>query len=62
MLGLPFPAKDIGISYSSFGALFDIAENYATNRNNAILEMIRKIKTLPDININSTVRKYQKVP
>ena len=24
--------------------------------------MIRKIKTLPDININSTVRKYQKVP
>ena len=60
MLDLPFPAEDIGISYSVFGALFDIAEKYATNRNNAILEMVRKITTLPDINIKSTVRKYQK--
>ena len=60
MLDLPFPAEDIGISYSLFAALFDIAENYATNRNNAILEMIRKITTLPDINIKSTVRKYKK--
>ena len=32
MLDLPFPAEDIGISYSVFGALFDIAENYATNK------------------------------
>ena len=60
MLDLPCPAEDIGISYSVFGALFDIAEKYATNRNNAILEMVRKITTLPDINIKSTVRKYQK--
>ena len=60
MLDLPFPAEDIGIRYSIFAALFDIAENYATNRNNAILEMITKITTLPDINIKSTVRKYQK--
>ena len=60
MLDLPFPAEDIGISYSVFGALFDIAEKYATNRNNAILEMVRKITTLPDINIKSTVRKYKK--
>ena len=60
MLDLPFPAEDIGISYSVFGALFDIAEKYATNRNNAILEMVRKITTLPNINIKSTVRKYQK--
>ena len=58
-LDLSYPAEDIGISYSVFGALFDIAENYATNRNNAILEMIRKITTLSDINIKSTVRKYQ---
>ena len=60
MLDLPLPAEDIGINYSVFGALFDIAENYATNKNNAILEMIRKITTLPDINIKSTVTKYQK--
>ena len=60
MLDLPCPAEDIGISYSVFGALFDIAEKYATNRNNAILEMVRKITTLSDINIKSTVRKYQK--
>ena len=60
MLDLPFPAQDIGISYSVLEALFNIAENYATNRNNAILEIIRKITTLPDINIKSTVRKYQK--
>ena len=60
MLDLPFPAEDIGISYSVFGALFDFAEKYATNRNNAILEMVSKITTLPDINIKSTVRKYQK--
>ena len=60
MLDLPFPAEDIGISYSVFGALFDIAENYATNRNNAIFEMIRKY--LPDINIKSIVRKYQQQP
>ena len=59
-LDLPFPAEDIGISYSVFGALFDIAEKYATNRNNAILEMVRKITTLSDINIKSTVRKYKK--
>ena len=58
MLDLPFPAEDIGISYSVFGALFDIAENYANTRNNAILEMIRKITALPNINIKSTVRKY----
>ena len=60
MLDLPLPAEDIGINYSVFGALFDITENYATNKNNAILEMIRKITTLPDINVKSTVRKYQK--
>ena len=60
MLDLPFPAEDICISYSVFEALFDIAENYATNENNAILETIRKITTLPDINIESTVRKYKK--
>ena len=60
MLDLPFPAKDIGISSSVFIALFDIAENYATNRNYAILEMIRKITTLPDINIKSTVRNIKK--
>ena len=35
-------------------------ENYGTNRNNAILEMIRKITTLLDINIQSLNRKYQK--
>ena len=60
MLDLSFPAEDIGISYSVYGVLFDIAENYATNRNNAILEMIRKITTFPEINIKSTVRKHQK--
>ena len=60
MLDLPFPAEDIGISYSVFGALFNIAENYATNRNNAIFKMIRKY--LPDINIKSTVRKYLQQP
>ena len=60
MLDLPFPAEDIGISYSVFEALFDIAENYANNRNIAILEMVGKITTFPDINIKSTVRKYQK--
>ena len=61
MLDLLFPAEDIGISYSVFGTLFDIAEeNYATNRNTTILEMIRKITTLPGINIKSTVRKYKK--
>ena len=60
MLDLSFPAEDIGISYSVFEALFDIAENYANNRNIAILEMVRKITTFPDINIKSTVRKYQK--
>ena len=60
MLDLPFPAEDIGIWYSIFAALFDIAENYATNRNNAILEMITKITTLPEIKFKSTVRKYQK--
>ena len=60
MLDLPFPAEDICISYSVCEALFDIAENYATNENNAILEIIRKITTLPDINIESTVRKYKK--
>ena len=60
MLDLPLPAEDIGINYSVFGALFDIAENYATNKNNAILEMIRKITTLPDIKVKSTVTKYQK--
>ena len=32
VLDLPFPAEDISISYSVFGVLFDIAENYATNR------------------------------
>ena len=58
MLDLPFPTEDIGISYSVFGALFDIAENYDTDRNNIILEMIRKMTTLHDINIKSTVRKY----
>ena len=60
MLDLSFPAEDIGISYSVFEALFDIAENYANNRNIAILEMVGKITTFPDINIKSTVRKYQK--
>ena len=60
VLDLLFPAEDIGISYSVFGALFHIAENFATNKNNAILEMIKKIITLPDINIKSSVRKYQK--
>ena len=60
MLDLPFPVEDIGISYSVFEALFDIAENYANNRNIAILEMVGKITTFPDINIKSTVRKYQK--
>ena len=60
MLELSFPAEDICISYLVFGALFDIAENYAINRNNAILEMIRKITTLPDSNIKSTVSIYQK--
>ena len=60
ILDLPFPVEDIGISYSVFGALFDIAENYATDRNNAILKMITKITTLPDINIKSAVRKYLK--
>ena len=60
MLDLPFPVEDIGISYSVFGALFDIAENYATDRNNAILKMITKIKTFPDINIKSAVLKYLK--
>ena len=60
MLDLPFRAEDIGIWYSIFAALFDIAENYATNRNNAILEMITKITTLPEIKFKSTVRKYQK--
>ena len=59
MLDLSFPAEDIGISYSVYGALFDIAENYATHRNNAILEMIRKIRNFPEINIKSTIRKYQ---
>ena len=48
MLDLPFPAQDIGIRYSIFAALFDIAENYATSRNNAILEMITKITTFPE--------------
>ena len=48
MLDLPFPAEDIGIRYSIFAALFDIAENYATSRNNAILEMITKITTFPE--------------
>ena len=57
MLDLPFPAEDIGIWYSIFAALFDIAENYATNRNNAILEMITKITTSPDINIKSIRKK-----
>ena len=60
MLDLPFPAEDISISYSVFGVLFDITENYATNRNNPVMEMIRKITTLRDINIKSTVTKYQK--
>ena len=60
MLYLPFPAEVIGMNYSVFGTLFDITENYATNRNNVILNMIRKIATFPDISIKSTVKKYKK--
>ena len=60
MLYLPFPAEVIGMNCSVFGILFDITENYATNRNNVTLNMIRKIATFPDISIKSTVKKYKK--
>lgn len=60
MLYLPFPAEVIGMNCSVFGTLFDITENYATNRNNVILEMIRKVTTLPDLNFQSLVGEYER--